>query len=322
MIELQVNAPRTEAEYERLLRRCFPHWGDASVSRWFFARESGGPPADRLMLREGDTPLAGIAIVHRRLRLAGGEELAVGILCGAWTLPEARRQGLFGRTVTGALSVARERGLALLLGFVTDDNPSSRGLDRLGFLGVTATYHTAGPDTAGPDGIDPPRAPRAAVEMLGQSAAALFQRFESVRSQRVRFAYGHPGVWASQFLARPHPTRVVNVGSGAWAVVEEVGDTDRILCCEGEDDAMPGLLASLRARAAAAGRRVFCYTTRPEVRRAAGQAGFDCRSGWIRVGGADPTLVAALTGRPAAEAPAEPAPRLHHRWDIQAGDKM
>ncbi len=324
MTEVGINPPGVEAEFERLLRTCFPQWGDNSVSRWFFTRTVGGAPADRLVVAERGALVAGTALTHRRLRLPSGSEVPVGILTGAWTLPRARNRGHFSRLAAEALVLGRERGLALILAFVTDENSSSRALGRLGFAGVPASYHLAEPGAA------PGRpAPAAVVTQGGVQARSLGDRARAPRDRLVRIAYATAEEWSSQFLERPHPTRVVRLGREACAVIEEVRDTDRILLLQGDGQHRRALLEALLFRCAARGRKAFLYTTRSEIRRAATGAGFPPTGGCIRIAMADDTVLAAALGMSGWQAPANAGPLVDPSspwflgsWDVQAGDKM
>jgi GNAT superfamily N-acetyltransferase len=324
MSEVRINLPGMEELYEQNLRACFPHWGDEAVSRWFFARTVGGPPADRLVVVDQGTLLAGAALTHRRLRLANGADVPVGIITGAWTLPQARNQGLFSRLSAEALALGRKRGLAMILAFVTDENPSSRALARLGFAGVFARYHVARP---GPHPRTSALEPVAVPD--GEEVRHLADRAQAFRNGAVHFAYQTVAEWSSQFLERPCPTYIVRLGRNAGAVVETVRDTDRIqlLLRDGEDGRT--VLESLHAWCAARHRSLFFYTTRPETSRAAADAGFDSVAGCIRIAVADAAVLARAVGVSGQTGPAdagslvEPgSPWFVGDWDVQAGDRM
>lgn len=324
MNEVRINPRGIETLFERNLRICFPHWGDAAVSRWFFDRSVGGQPADRLVMLHRGKLLAGIALTHRRLCLTTGAEVPVGILTGAWTLPEARNLGLFGRLSAEALVLGRERGLALILAFVTDDNPSSRVLARLGFAGVPARYHFATPAAASPATTPLPTliTGDGAVRELASSARAS-------RHGAVRVTYGTDEEWSSQFLERPNPSQILQLGYDARAVVEEVGETVRIHLLLSEGEAWRSVLESLRAWCSFRQRRGFLYSTNPQLSRAAADAGWEAKAGWIRIAVADAGVLAHAAGLTSCPASADAEALVDARhpwflgeWDIQGGDKM
>lgn len=324
MNQLQINPPGVEGLFEQSLRACFPQWGDATVSQWFFVRTAGGAPADRLVVAHRGALLAGTALTHRRLRLAPGVEVPVGILTAAWTLPQARNQGLFSRLAAESVKLGRERGLALILAFVTDLNPSSRALARLGFAAVPAAYSLAHP------GSTPHRTPPPSVVITHDSEAGdLAERARARRSQSVRIVYRTVQEWSSQFLERPYPTRILRLQRDARAVVEEVGDTDRIQFLLGESEDWRAVLESIRGWCAMRQRSAFLYSTTPEIGQAATDAGFESKGGCIRVAVADVAVLAGALGMTGQGVPAgardlvDPtSPWFLGDWDVQAGDKM
>ena len=324
MNQVQINPPGVEGLFEHNLRACFPHWGDDTVSRWFFSRTVGGPQADRLVVADRGTLLAGTALSHRRLRLANGADVPIGILTGAWTLPRARNQGLFSRLSAEALVLGRKRGLAMILAFVTDENPSSHALARLGFAGVPARYCIAGPGTSSHS-----QAPAPVALPPGEMARYLAGRTEAARTGTVHLAYQTLDEWSSQFLERPYPTRILRLGGDARAVLEEVRDTDRIQLLLGDGEDWRGLLESIHAWCGTRQRKVFLYCTASEIGRAAADAGFDCRGACIRIAVADAAVlggavgVAGQAGLADAGSLVDPgSPWFLGRWEVQTGDKM
>lgn len=324
MSEVRINPPGIEQLYEENLRTCFPRWGDAAVSHWFFSRTLGGPPADRLVVVDQGMLVAGIGLTHRCLRLANGAKVRVGVLTGAWTLPQARKRGWFSRLSVEALGLGRKKGLAMILAFVMDDNSSSRALARVGFAGVPAWYHRAEP--AG-------RGSRGALDALtvshGEEAQRLAERTEAARCGTVHIAYDTVAEWSSQFLQRPHPTRVVRLAGGGRAVVEAVGDTERIQLLLANGGDARSLLETLRAWCGARGRSAFFYTTGLEASRAAAEAGFESISGCIRVGVADSEVLAAAVGVPSQAKYLDAGSLVDPHsawflgsWELQAGDRM
>jgi GNAT superfamily N-acetyltransferase len=238
----------------------FVTWGDAAFFAWAFRDD-----AEILLLDDAaGRPVAGTGITFRTLR--NGRRAA--IMTGSWTLPEARGQGAFASLVRAVREVAAEcRGV--VLGFVRGENPSARGLATAGAAMWPAFYcrSTAAPalSTPEPEPVDPD--------------PALFSSTFVYTTEQ----------WHTQFLARPH-ARIECLGlPGSWAAVLERSDEfDRVHAVSD-----PAALPQLAARAHAAGRRLFWYTTGSPTMSCEWTEGF-------------------LASLPSAET----------EWNLQNGDRM
>jgi hypothetical protein len=215
-------------EYLAGANAAFGQWGDESLFAWVFRDD-----AEVLFLDDGaGRAIAGAGIVYRTLR--SGQ--CVAIMSGAWTLAAARGRGAFTRLVEEIVAAAAERH-GFFLGFVRAENASASRLRSLGASMHPAFYcrstHAAGP----------------AIEL-----DALDPDPDVFPSQ---FLYA-PAQWRKQFLERPDANIACFGRRGEWsAVVESAGEFDRVHAVS--DTAALPLLA---ARAHAAGRRLFWYTTR------------------------------------------------------------
>jgi hypothetical protein len=127
VITIKRNPAGMEAVYIECLNACFDGWGGPGMYRWCFARTGGSHPADLMVLEEDGHLIAGSVINYRHVSLANNAAILVAVMTGSWTLPAARQNGCFKRIIQGSLALAEERGAALLLAFVTESNPSSRG---------------------------------------------------------------------------------------------------------------------------------------------------------------------------------------------------
>jgi len=299
--EAVVEAGWTDPRFRAGLARAFPGWGGEAHSRFYLARDLGEGAPELVAIEHGDELVAAVAINYRRLRTADGGEARAGILTGGWTLPEARRRGRFRRLAAAAARRAAERGARWLLGFVTADNASARGMAALGSTLVPAWYCASGERTAGAE-ADSEAPPRSA------SWNALAEAFARDRLGTTAFGYRDTVAWRSQFVDRPDPVEAVRVGR-ARALIERAAGTDRLLLvCPGEAEA--AVLPVLATRAHAAGRRFFCYVTDAGRRRAALAAGLTSRPGFVTVLPCPP---------PAAGGPPARPPQ---RWNLSAGDRM
>lgn len=299
--------------YLRLLQQCFGAGWDRRAFQWYCARPSGGEPADLLVRASGQQLLAGISLACREVRVGTAPPVKVGMLGAAATLPAARGAGHYSALLLAAIERARQRGCVALVSFATQQNRSWRGLQKLGAVLLPSAYLCS---------TDASRV--VASSQCAQLASGsdpvnhfLLERARQVHDQRwgrdadgavARFVYSRMADWRSQFIDRTHAVRALRPAAGCLALVENVGDTDRLqwLDCP---PALAGLhLQRLAAASAAAGRRFFAFTTAPNP-AVARQARLAPRPGWLIL---QPTGVDEASWRQLASA----------RWQVQSGDRL
>lgn len=283
------------------LKRCFGSGWDNELYQWYLARPFSGRAPDRLVIREGESVVAGSAVNYRQLRMADGSIRDIGIATASWTVPEARGKGLFTRMMQASSVRAADNGCQYLLAFVTADNASRNALERCGATMVASSYVVSSDRLIVADASD-----ATPVEYVNPSPDDLF--LATGESGRVRFYYDSSADWAEQHMLRPHPAEVVRVGSH-HAIVEKTTDTDRLQWTSAGVTDRPGVASALAIRAAANGRNFFMYGTGELAALLAPAAGLIARQGFI----------ACLT---TANADAMPAVELAAAWDIQSGDRM
>jgi hypothetical protein len=274
------------AEYHRryleAVNTCFPAWGDAQKFRWCFERSTSAPKADLMVLTEEEQWLAGSAVTYWRVRI-GARTPTVGIMTGSWTLPASRGRGCFTRIIDLSRKAVAKRGGEALLAFVVASNPSCRRLKAAGAAMHPAAYAIGEVEQAPKDApasnwtIDDPDERK----QLGVNRV-------SPLDERVRFEYPQPSDWQGQFLQRPLRTTIASRDSGQTYLVEEAGDTDRLL------DILPGSShagatdteAGLRERwnfAASRGRKFFCYGSTALEMEIFAELGLNIVDGYITV---------------------------------------
>jgi hypothetical protein len=264
-VKVVISAPPPSRTYLRRLESCFPEWEGAAASRWYFERRLGGPPTDLVTLREGARMVAGVAVSYRPLRLANDGPVLAAMMSAGWTLPAVRGQGLLthlaGHVVPG---LASRRGAALVLGFMTEDNPSGAALASAGYARWPTRYVTRDPAPAGFPPLDHEPTPPS-PQVLDELGARY--RLGGVGS--VRPVYPDATAFASQFLGRPGPCELLRLAADGrtvgWAAIERVESTDRIQLLLAEPEHREACLRTILARAASRDRRVFAYSTDPRL---------------------------------------------------------
>jgi len=290
----------------RFLARCFGTQWTGTMYRWYLQRSFGGETPDRLILMDGERVVAGCGLAYRLLRTPDGTVHPVSVVVAACTVPGERGRGCYARVLQAAIDRSALRACTALLGFVTADNATGRGLRRLGATAVPSAY-IASHGVSRPPGTVTLRLRRAkAADGWPAHANA---RLSSPPLQ-AGFHYPDVSAWRSQMVDRPHPVQSFRVGTTCRVLIEGVGDTDRLQWLDGDPRER---LAAIRAIAAHAHRRkrhFFMYSTRP------GDAGLARRLGLV----ATPGYMMAL----APETRHEPTVRswATMSWHVQSGDRM
>ncbi len=259
-LEVDVNPQGLDDKYLRCLNTSFPHWGEEYVFKWAFCRALPPDPLpDRFLLREEGNLLAGSAVSYRTLSLPNGSAIRVGIMTGSWTLEAARGRGCFSRVIQESIRITREREGALLLAFVTHDNPSCRQLQRAGAAMFPTSYLIANPE-------DTSEIADSVAEIGDADLKRAVDHWAGAKKDQSSFRYSSFETWKSQFVDRPWETKVVGDASGAFAVIERHAETDRINALGAPSKAREiAFLHDLRTRASLEGRKLFAFSTDGEL---------------------------------------------------------
>lgn len=327
MLTVEINPPQIDDLYLDALNTCFGHWGDQTAFDWVFRRRLSFPDTDRMILRQdGDTLLAGSGVTYRQLALPNGSTLDIGIMTGSWTLPAARRQGCFSRIIQESIERTRRHGGSLLIAFVTEDNASTRRLIAAGSALVPSHYLFTVPETPRPA----PPAQLTTLEPDSGTVARLMEQTALVTADHVHFNYPAPADFVSQFIQRPDPTTILADARGNLAVIEAVGDTDRVQLfapVSGSRENVEAFLGLLVARALAHNRKLFLFTTQEAVFQAAQTLGLGHKPGYITLLIADAARLWSALGTDAPPEP-DPAPLVDAAhdlylgaWQVHSGDR-
>jgi Acetyltransferase (GNAT) domain len=307
--------PHDEEQYLEALNLCFPDWGGRAMFDWCFSRPGAGRVPDILRLLVDGRAVAGNAVSYRRVAIRGGAEVTAGIVSGSWTLPEARGAGAFKRLIAASREQIASRGGALLLGFVRAENASCRGLLSAG-ADLTPTFYCRSEDAVAP----------ASADIREPAREWSVDAFQGDRGE-TRFLYSAEE-WAAQFVNRPGTVSVLE-GPGRWiAVVERTDTFDRVHALAAAPAEWAGGIEALTARAAAAGRRLFLFTTSPAEADVLRRKRFAIVDGFLGVLAADAAALEHAFGVPCPKsdlrAPfSDPRSPWHlGRWALQSGDRM
>jgi hypothetical protein len=277
-LRILLNPGEIDAEAgTRFLTQCFgTRWTEA-MYRWYLQRSFGGERPDRLILMTGSRAVAACGVVYRQLRTQDGAMHRVGVAIASGTLPSARGRGYYARVLQAVVERSAVRGCAALLGFVTAGNSSGRGLLRLGATAVPSAYIVSrdrGPRP--PTGILQLRNARVTDDWPARAAARA-----NPPAAPAGFHYPDASAWRSQMVDRPHGVESVRIGATCRAVIERVGDTDRLQWLDGDGRERLAAIRAIVARARGHGRRFFMYSTCPHEAAAARRLGLAAYPGYM-----------------------------------------
>jgi hypothetical protein len=288
------------------LARCFGTRWTRPMYRWYLQRPFLGEPPDRLMLVEGERVVAGCGLAYRLLRTPDALVHRVSVVVAAATLPGERGRGCYARVLRAAAERSALRGCTALLGFVTADNATGRGLRRLGATAVPSAYI-----------VSPGIARLHENGLLRVCGAKVTRRWSEGAGTRWRraplqasFHYPAASEWRAQMVERPHPVLALRVGATCRALVECVGDTDRLQWLDCEARERVAAIRAIAAHAQRRRRRFFMYSTCPDEVAAAQRLGLCVRPGFMMA--LAPTSRQESTVHGWAALP----------WHVQSGDRL
>jgi GNAT superfamily N-acetyltransferase len=265
------------ARHLGLLNRGFPGQWSRPTYDWYITRPFHGVGSDTFAVTDGRRALSVVTMSYRQVCDDANCSMDVGVIGSAATLPSERGRGHYGRLLEAVREHAATKGYVAIIGFVTRDNLSGRWLARRGALPIPSFYILS---TRGRRPVSRPTRDGLAHSVPERLAATLAHR-ESSRAPGTRFLYACSSDWRRQFIDRPCPVRFLRLAHDALALVETVGDTDRLqwLACPREK--MTGAIARLAAASAAAKRQFFLYTLDPLLAAAAQRVGLGMRPGYL-----------------------------------------
>ncbi len=306
-LKILINPAGIDAEVgPQFLTRCFASPWTGAMYRWYLQRSFAGEPPDRVVLMDGARAVAGCGLVYRQLRTQDGEIHRVSVVVAACTLPGARGRGCYGRVLQAAVERSAARGCAALLGFVTAENATGRGLARLGAAAIPSAYLVSRPRAAlAQAGVLQLRDAKPTDDWPVQAAARA-----GAAPVPGGFHYPDAGAWRSQMVDRPHGVQALRVGAGCRAVIERVGDTDRLQWLDGAGRERLPVIRALVARACRGGRKFFMYSTCAHEAAAARRLGLTAHPGYL--------MALALQSGGASTVRDWPG----MSWQVQSGDRM
>jgi hypothetical protein len=276
VITTQLNPGWLEpSAYMEFLNCGFPEQWDRASLEFYAGRSFLGRSTDIGVRAESGRILAGVSYCFRQIRHGADEPLDVCVMSAGTTLPGERGRGHYRQLLETGLDLCRAKSYAAILGFVTRDNASGRGLQRLGAYAIPSFYIVSGHRRTAV------HRSRQAPPPPGRLSDLTPAWSRTADGDQVRFHYATQEEWLRQFTRRPHPVRAVRVSHDATAILEGVGSTDRLQWLDCPRGKTVATLARLAAASAAARRNFFMYTLDPLLAGAASRLGLSIRAGLL-----------------------------------------
>jgi hypothetical protein len=326
VITIHINPQAIDNEYLRCLNACYNPWGDLRQYDWYFRRSTSYPSADVIVLRIDGHLAAGSAVSYRRLALANNNEVIVGIITGAWTLPDFRNHGCFARLIKESVHLTKEKRGALLLGFVREENASSRQLARLGSAMFPSSYLVSTGEKTIDNAFNFKR-----LDLTEHVATDILRKLKNKGRGLCRFTYATESDFLSQLVYRPADTELLSDGNGNFGIIETRRTVDvlQLAIIDGDEHDLARAMAGFANYAHEKGRQLSAYSTTSITTAAALWAGFQATEGYLTALIGDATslneglqLSNGLTaGDSSLLADQNSAGFLGH-WFVQSGDRL
>jgi len=322
MITVDINPSNIQKEYLRCLNIAFGNWGDAEEYFWYFQRKTVFQRPDMIILRNGNQMLAGSGVNYRRLRFPDGQDIVIGIMTGAWTLPEARGQGCFSRIIEESVQLTAQKGGAMLMAFVTEDNASFRQLAKAGSSLVPSTYIFSTPDTPQPKQAALLRG----LEKNEQTASAVMEKLKTRYEDQVHFLYPSADHLIANFFHRTMPTEIFCDESNNFSIIEMKPDTYLLQLFAAENN--EACIANALNHAFENQRKFFTFTTRTDIADTCKQLGLGTKQGYVTVLMADESKLRSANNISTVWTSNDSTPVVQREcewflgeWDVQSGDR-
>jgi GNAT superfamily N-acetyltransferase len=260
-----------------LLNQAFPGQWSRPTYEWYITRPFRGVESDTFAVTDGHRALSVVTLSYRQVCGDANFPIDIGVIGSTVTLPSERGRGHYGRLLEAVRERAAMKGYAAIIGFVTRDNVSAKGLAHRGALAIPSFYIVSAPGSRPASRPARDGLARCAPERL----TAAFAPREPSHPPGMRFLYTSSGDWRRQFIDRPGPVRALRLAHDSVALVETVHGTDRLqwLACPREK--VTEAIARLAGASAAAKRQFFLYTLDPLIAAAARRIGLGTRPGYL-----------------------------------------
>jgi ribosomal protein S18 acetylase RimI-like enzyme len=316
-LNTEINPTWVDADrYIGFLNRVFPGQWNRATYDWYIARTFNQRKSEILIRAHGREILCGMALCYRQVSVGGGKPIEVCVISAAATLPTEQGRGHYATLLGAALEHCRVQGSVALMGFVTRENASGRGLVRLGAQSIPSFYITSGRQLVARNArhaghSTPVR--RIGVERKARLFRAALERRRAndskTRSSQANFHYELSQDWERQFLERPNAVRVMQLAHDSIAVTETVGTTDRLQWLSCPRDKVTHHIAGLARASREQGRKFFMYSLCQSEARAARRIGLKIRAGYLML-------------LPTGHSAGDWAQLSCATWQMQSGDRV
>ena len=276
MEEFIINPKDYRAKYIQHLNECFNGWGGIQEYNWSLERKVGEKKSDIILIKnEEDGVIAGSAVSYRKLSKEG-DVMDIGIMTGTWTLPAARRKGCFKKMIKISKELCRKKDVNFLTSFVTETNPSSKGMESVGSF-MFPTFHLFSSEIP----FEEDNAKVEAIAHNNEIYKDLFDTVQKKQSNFLNFSYDL-SEFVQQYIRRIKETTILAINND-FAILEEGSNEIKILLLTSSN------VSSFKKNIKAVTnwclknklRKAFFFTTRKELSEACLELDFENVSGYF-----------------------------------------
>lgn len=280
MENIVFNPENYKKQYLEHLNECFKGWGSDTEYNWVFNRKVGEHNSDILIIQnKEDGVIAGSAVSYRQLS-DGERNVPIGIMTGSWTLPAARRKGCFGKMIDSSKNLCAEKNTPFLTAFVTETNPSRKGLETAGSY-MVPSYNLFSPTTRFAEETgEGDVVKRNKDEQLIQE---VYNRMRKTQEGFLNFSYTKEE-FAAQYISRIKETTVLSIGND-FAILEDGANEMKILLMTYENTKALKVNMKLLTNWCLEHKekKAFLFTTREEAYKACSKIDFENAPGFFTV---------------------------------------
>ena len=272
-----INPKDYRSKYIQHLNECFNGWGGIKEYKWGLERIVGDKETDIVLIEnEEDGVIAGSAVSYRKLSKEV-DVIDIGIMTGTWTLPAARRKGCFKKMIKVSKDLCRKKDVDFLTAFVTETNPSSKGMESVGSF-MLPTFHLFSPEFYFEDeDVMKPKTTTHNDDVYQN----IFDAVQKKQSGFLNFSYDFPE-FVKQYIRRIKET-IILVIDNDFAILEEGTNEMKILLLTSSNTSSfkKNIMAVSNWCLKNKSRKAFFFTTRKEFAKACLELDFENVPGYF-----------------------------------------
>lgn len=280
MESIIINPDNYQEKYINYLNQCFNNWGGTREYEWVFNRVVGDKTSDIIIIKdENNKTIAGSGITYRKIGSQNGDVIDIAIMTGSWTLPQARKRGIFSKIIQISREISNSKSVAYLTAFVTESNASFRRLKDAGSF-LLPSYYSFSPEKL----YDQPN--NLSVSPIngdGEVVSNIYNKLRASEKDFVHFNYSLVE-FSHQYIKRPGNVELIIIGND-YALIEETKELikvhlitfENVHTLEDNIKALSNWVLENRSK------KIFLFSTRKEIAEIYHNLAFENTSGYFTI---------------------------------------